>query len=211
MALNIFSFEICNWKRVNLLLSFLQMFILQAMALNIKIDFNHRYITELVAADFRYSTFESVLIDGSVVTLGIKISTEEHLYMPDVYNMSFGPGNEVHQVDDQAKLKHQDYSKVFSTIIFEGLSFLNEYKNKYLGIDGSNTARAYMYYRCIQNNFKYLNSYFTIYGVNYYLRILRDGNRVYEQEDVLIIPKLITFGEHIKPAKLYNYFIFSIQ
>ncbi len=31
-----------------------------------------------------------------VNTLGIKISTEEHLYMPDVYNMSFSPGNEVH-------------------------------------------------------------------------------------------------------------------
>lgn len=43
------------------------------------------------------------------------------------------------------------------------------------------------------------------------MRILRDGNRVYEQEDVLIIPKLITFGEHIKPAKLYNYFIFSLN
>lgn len=181
------------------------------MALNIKIDFNHCYKTELVVADFRYSTFESVLIDGSSIKLGIKISSEEHLYMPDVYNMSFGPGNEVHQVDDQAKLTHQDYSKVFSTIIFEGLSFLNEHKNKYLGIDGSNTARAYMYYRCIQNNFKYLNSYFVIYGVNYYLRILRDSNIDYEPEDLLTIPKIITYGENIKPAKLYNYLIFSLK
>lgn len=181
------------------------------MSLNIKIDFENRYEPTLQDNDFRFSTFESVLSDGMTVQLGIKISTEEHPYMRDVYNLAFGPLNKNLQLDDRAKLTHQDHSKVFSTIVFAGLSFLTEHKGKYLGIDGSNTARAYMYYRCIQNNFEYLNSFFIIYGVNYYLRILRDGSSDYDPEDLLAIPRLIAKKEHILPQKLYNYFIFSAR
>lgn len=94
------------------------------MALNIKINFENRYEPSFLDNDFRFSTFESFLIDGSTARLGIKISTEEHPYMPDVYNLAFGPLNNEFQIDDQAKLTHQDHSKVFSTIVFAGLSFL---------------------------------------------------------------------------------------
>ena len=88
------------------------------MALNIKIDFENRYEASLLGNDIRFSTFESILIDGATAKLGIKISTEEHPYMPDVYNLAFGPLNDKLQIDDRAKLTHQDHSKVFSTIVF---------------------------------------------------------------------------------------------
>ena len=181
------------------------------MALNIKIDFENRYEPSLLDNDIRFSVFESILIDGTTVKLGIKISTEEHPYMPDVYNLAFGPLNDELQIDDQEKLTHQDHSKVFSTIVFAGLSFLTEHAGKYLGIDGSNTARAYMYYRCIQNNFDYLDSFFTIYGVNYYLRVLRDGSNDYDPEDLLAFPEAVVKGESISPKKLFNYFIFKLK
>ena len=181
------------------------------MALNIKIDFENRYEASLLGNDIRFSIFESILIDGATAKLGIKISTEEHPYMLDVYNLAFGPLNDELQIDDRARLTHQDHSKVFSTIVFSGLSFLTEHSEKYLGIDGSNTARAYMYYRCIQNNFDYLDSFFTIYGVNYYLRVLRDGSNDYDPEDLLAFPEAVVKGESISPKKLFNYFIFKLK
>jgi hypothetical protein len=180
------------------------------MALNIKIDFEERYNVSPVD-DLNYSVFNTELIDGKITRLGIKISSDEHPLMTDVYNLAFSPVNENHEIDDRAKLTHQNHSKVFSTIVFEGLSFLTQHPSKFLGIDGSNTARAYMYYRCIQNNFDYLTSYFAIYGVSYFLRILRDGGNDYEKEDFLTIPKSIEKGEAIRLSKLYNYFIFKAK
>ena len=129
------------------------------MALNIKIDFKNTYPVHFIN-DLSYSVFDTELIDGAPVRLGIKISSEEHPIMSDVYNLAFGPVNKSNQIDDQAKLTHKDHSKVFSTIVFEGASFLTDHPDKFLGIDGSNTARAYLYYRCIQHNFDYLKSYF---------------------------------------------------
>lgn len=181
------------------------------MALNIKIDFENRYELLSTDNDLRYSIFESILTNGNISRLGIKISSEAHPYMSDVYNLAFGPVNEKNEIDDHIKLPHQDHSKVFSTIVLAGLTFLTRHKDKYLGIDGSDTRRAYMYYRCIQNNFEYLNSLFTIYGVNYYLRVLRDESTDYDPKDFLAIPAIIRKGEPLSPAKLYNYFIFNIK
>jgi hypothetical protein len=180
------------------------------MALNIKIDFEDRYHVYAVD-DLNFSIFDSALINGGTARLGIKISFDEHPLMMDVFNLAFGPVNIENQIDDQAKLRHQDYSKVFSTIVFEGLSFLTKNPNKFLGIDGSSTAKAYMYYRVIQKNFDYLNAYFDIYGVNYYVRILRDGANDHDDDDFLTVPKLIRKGEVIKPGKLYNYFVFRAK
>jgi hypothetical protein len=68
-----------------------------------------------------------------------------------------------------------------------------------------------MYYRCIQNNFDFLSSHFSMYGVNYYARILRDGSPDFEPDSMLIIPYAIKKGELISCTKLYNYFIFKAK
>jgi hypothetical protein len=180
------------------------------MALNIKIDFNERYSTYL-SPDIKYSAFDTELVNGKKLRLDIKISTNEHHLMPDVYNLAFGPFDENHEIDDKVKLKHKSHSKVFSTIVFEALSFLSEHPDKFLGIDGSNTARTYMYYRCIQNNYDYLATHFLIYGVNYYARILRDGTPDFDLDSLLIVPNPIHKGEIISCEKLYNYFIFKAK
>lgn len=180
------------------------------MALNIKIDLQNVYPVRFIDA-LNYSVFDTELKDGTSISLGIKISQTEHPLMADVYNLAFGPVNRFNLIDDQIKLTHKDHSKVFSTIVFEGGTFLTEHPDKFLGIDGSNTARAYMYYRCIQNNFDYLTSYFEIYGVNFFVRILRDDVYEYENEDFLTMPKPIEKGESLKVTRLYNYFIFRIK
>ena len=183
------------------------------MALNIKIDFNNTYDIEAISTDLTLNTFTTELVDGSKVALGIKISNQVHSLLPDVYNLSFGPFEEDGTIDDAARLTHADHSKAFSTIMFTALAFLNSNPGKYLGIDGSNNARAYLYFRIIQNNYEELTRYFDIYGVNYYVRVLRkskdtDQSHPWDVGDIKAIPQVIKQGEIIHPSKLYNYFIF---
>jgi hypothetical protein len=186
------------------------------MALNVKINFEECYEIETLTSDLSLSKFNTVLKNGEQAVLGIQISNTTHPYLSEVYNLAFGPLNDNNQIDDKAKLHHENHSKVFSTIIFTALTFLTENKQKYLGIDGSNNARAYMYYRCIQNNFDYLNQFFNIYGVNYYVRVLRklndkDEAHPVDGEDLKAIPEIIEKNAVVRSEKLYNYFIFKLK
>jgi len=85
-----------------------------------------------------------------------------------------------------------------------------------LGIDESDQARAYMYYRCLQNNFDYLTQYFEIYGVNYYIRILRkirndDVAFPLDVQDIIAVRQVIDPSEWIPHEKLYNCIIFRLR
>lgn len=148
------------------------------------------------------------------IPIGIHISDEAHPILPNVYNLSFGPVNALNQIDDKIKLAHENHSKLFSTIVFTATTFLEKKPTTFLGIDGSTNARAYMYYRCIQNNYDYLNKYLNIYGVNYYIRVFREEEKsssTYEKEDFVALPHAITKESSLRYKKLYNYFIFNTK
>jgi hypothetical protein len=186
-----------------------------AMALNIKIDFEDCYPVKIISKNLRNSSFTTILQNGETTPIGIIISENTHPLMPNVYNLAFGPLNQNNQIDDLAKLSHQNYSKLFSTIVFACINFLNNNREKFLGIDGSSNARAYLYYRCIQNNYEYLSKYINIYGINYYLRILRklkdeDDSHPFDHEDIRTIPHNINRNSSVTHKKLHNYFIFKL-
>ena len=186
------------------------------MALNIKINLEQCYDTEPLTADLRLSRFYTDLTTQTNVPIGISISNQPHQWLPDVYNLAFGPMGNENEIDDKAKITHVDHSKVFSTIILAGLTFLTNNPGKYLGIDGSNNARAYLYFRIIQNNYDALGQYFDMYGVKYYIRFLRkakDTDKTYpvDSDDIQAIPEVIRQGERISSDKLYNYFIFKMN
>src|SRR5688572_11332466 len=141
------------------------------MALNVKINFENCYKIDTVASDLLLSKFKTILRSGESAELGIKISDNCHPYFPEIFNLAFGPVTKEGEIDDQARLCHQDHAKVFSTVLLAALNFLRKNKDKYIGIDGSTDARAYMYYRCIQSNFDYLDQFFEVYGINYYIRL----------------------------------------
>ncbi|MBN9380769.1 MAG: hypothetical protein J0H74_08395 [Chitinophagaceae bacterium] len=184
------------------------------MGLNVKIDLENVYRAVAKDIDQRASDFDTILSNAKRVRLGIRISLTPHPLIPNAYNLAFGPVKRNGAVDDKVRLSHENYSKVFSTVLFESISFLKKHPDSYVGIDGSDNARAYMYYRCIQNNFTYLSSIFTITGVNYYIRMLRqgkDGDCDLDTEDIHTKFKLIETNETIRPEKLYNYFIFNLK
>lgn len=179
-----------------------------------KIDLENVYRIVAKNADQRASDFDTILTNTKRVRLGIRISRTPHPLIPNAYNLAFGPIMRNGSIDDKARLSYEDYSRVFSTVLLEAMSFLERHPDNYVGIDGSDNARTYMYYRCIQNNFTYLSSIFTIIGVNYYIRMLRqgeDGNCDLDTDDMHTKHKEIEANEIINPEKLYNYFIFNIK
>jgi hypothetical protein len=186
------------------------------MALNVKINFDDCYEINSISSDLSLFEFNTFLINDNEVALGVKISSESHTFLPDVFNLAFGPLKAHKEIDDKIKLQHKNHSKVFSTIVFAAFTFLEENKDKYLGIDGSNNARAYMYYRCIQNNYDYLSDLFDIYGVNYYVRILRkikDEDFTYpiDADDIKPFIEKIDKNVTVQSDKMYNYFIFRLK
>lgn len=187
------------------------------MAVNIKIDFGNCYETKLISSDLSFVQFETELTDSTKVSIRILISDQPHPFLPQVYNLAFGPihKEDRNKIDDQIQLKHIDHSKVFSTIVLVALTFLIENPDKYLGIDGSNNTRAYLYFRIIQNNYELLSEYFEIFGIKYYVRILRkkkDSDEEYpiDTKDINAAYVEIEKGHKITLEKMYNYFIFRI-
>ncbi|SMD31791.1 hypothetical protein SAMN04488029_0128 [Reichenbachiella faecimaris] len=186
------------------------------MALNIKINLGDCYELEDVSNDLSSSKFVTTLSDDSEVEIGVLIGNTSHTLLTEVYNLAFGPVDKNNAINDTAKLTHKDHSKTFSTIVLASLTFLSANPDKYLGIDGSNNARAYLYFRIIQNNYDQLSQYFEISGVNYYVRILRktkdtDSSHPVDSNDMEAIPRPIQKGEKISSDKMYNYFIFKLK
>ncbi|SCC56818.1 hypothetical protein GA0116948_11555 [Chitinophaga costaii] len=178
-----------------------------AIAVNFEEDFFE--LKPLFQNENKIATFESPQIDGSTKLLKIEIDNEAHPLLPDVYNLAFGPVDRKGNIDDSARLRHKDYSKVFSTIVLHAGMYLSRNREHFLGIDGSSNGRAYLYYRFIQRNFDYLTSRFNIYGLKYYVRITRFGKTQYQNpfnfRDILPDFVLIAKDEKILDELMYNY------
>jgi len=184
------------------------------MGLNVKIDLRDVYEIVQEEREQRASAFDTILRSGEKVRLGVIIAQTPHPLMKNVYNLAFGPMRKDGSVNDKVRLSHRDHSKVFSTVALEVLSFLIEHPDKYVGINGSDYVRAHMYYRCIRNNFENLSTIFTIQGIKYYIRMLRqaeDGSCDFDEDDIITKYESITPDKKTPPEKLYNYFILNLK
>lgn len=190
------------------------------MNINVNLDFADVYELSNLSADFCSFQFDTILIDKnkneSSLTLSVEIKVGYSNFLPDVYNLAFGPLNEEGKIDDRIALRHKDNQKVYSTILFGALTFLNNNKGNgfFIGIDGSDIRRAYLYYKLLQNNYDYLAQFFRLIGVKYYIRLLRAQAGSIEFttdiEDLATQPSLIIKGHHMVDTKLFNYFMFDL-
>lgn len=183
------------------------------MAIVVKINFDDVYDINIASSEMTLASFETELADGSKKKLIVEISPEGHELMPNVYNLAFGPPDANGEIDDKAQIKHKNYSKVFSTILLHAQAYLTIYPNHYLGIDGSDSSRAFLYYRFILNNVDYLSNYFNIGALKYYVRITRFGKYQYENpfdfKDIKPVLVKITRDSPRNIELMYNYFIFN--
>lgn len=179
------------------------------------IDFDNLYEIGNISTDLRESDFTTSLKNGKAVPLSVRISNQSHALLPNVYNLAFGPLNGKGRINDKVELTHTDYSKVFSTILFTAYAYLKANPGHYLGIDGSDNARAYYYYRALQRNFNYLDKHFRMFGIKYYVRITRFGKTQYDNpfdfEDIMPYPFRITKAYPVSQDQMYNYFIFNLR
>lgn len=182
----------------------------------VRINLDNIYTPKYISDDKKYIIFDSDIhtqigIESKELHILIVEHPDKNLY--NVYNLAFGPIDGNGLIDDAARLKHVDISKLFSTLIFMGLNFLYLNKNCYIGIDGSSESRAYMYHRIFRLNFDEVNSFLRLIGVDWYVRLLRnkedverdlEGNPYYK-------PRPETFDKKRKTQDLYRYYMYSLK
>lgn len=109
------------------------------------------------------------------------------------------------------KLNHLKNGKVFSTILLFALSFLQKNKSANIGVDGSNDARAYLYHRMFFTNKEYLSEFLIPIGVDWYVRMLRDGTVEKDPDGFVFFkpkPEPLDYKRSMKD--LYRYYMFYL-
>jgi hypothetical protein len=187
------------------------------MGIHIILDLDNHYpIT--IRKNLTSYRFEAVLENGVNERLFVLVDDKAHPYLKDVYNLAYGPANDAEKIKDRDAVRLQDVSKVFSTILHCGLTFLRNNPGAFLGIDGSDHKRSCLFHRVIKNNFDYLDQYFQVSGVKFYARLLRFKSNGPEYSEYLIDtgdmktePVLLKKNDTVDTNNLYNYFIFKLK
>jgi hypothetical protein len=178
----------------------------------ILINLEDTFVATSASEDFKEYTFDSTLTDKSIVSLKVEISSLGDPLLPNVYNLAFGPLNAHGAIDDTAKLKHSDTGKVFSTIILFAITFLQEYPDTTIGIDGSNDVRAFLYHRMFIKNYESIKEYVITIGVDWYVRLLRNGSFELDNNGLPFFkPKPEPFDLQRSPQDLYRYYMLNLN
>ena len=176
------------------------------------INFDNTYELLASAPDLREATFNSYNKDGNAVLLKIQIDSPENPLLPNVYNLCFGPLKDDGTIDDTAQISHQDLNKVFSTIIFFSLTFLQENPNFTIGLDGSDDVRAYLYHRMFRSNKTSLDEYFMALGVDWFVRLLRNDDYERDADGFPFFKPRPEQFDYQRPARdLYRYYMFHLR
>ncbi len=142
----------------------------------------------------------------------VKIEPLHNTYLPNVYNLGFGPPDGKGGFHDDVRLKHADVGKVFSTVLFHSLTFLEDDPKLTIGIDGSDDLRATLYQMMFKTNKEYLDEFFVPLGVDYYVRIFRDGS--YEHDELgnyISKPRAEQFDYNRSRHDLYRFYLFRLK
>lgn len=178
----------------------------------ITINFEDTFEPESIENDLSQMTFNSPQADGTSQQILVRIDPHPDPHLPKVFNLGFGPPDVDGNFYDNIRLKHTEINKVFSTVLFHGLTFLQENPDLTLGIDGSDDVRATMYHLMFKSNREYLNDFFVAIGVDWYVRVFRDWTyEVDHTGNVLSKPKPELFDYERTRHDLYRYYMFHLK
>jgi hypothetical protein len=178
----------------------------------IKVNLLETFELEFLSEDFMWMTFYAPLKDGGRVLLKVIVESLDDPLLPNTYNLAFGPFDSSGSVDDTARVFHNDPDKVFSTILLFCLAFLQTNTDLQIGLDGSDDSRAYLYHRMFHTNREYLNDYFEAIGVDWYLKVLRNGDFETDSNgQIFLRPKPESFNYSRSPKDLYRYYMFRLN
>ncbi len=178
----------------------------------IVINLEDTILPETAGADLMDYTFLSPQVNASDVKLLVQIRNINDPLLPNVFNLGFGPSDGNGGIDDKVSLAHTNTGKVFSTIILFAIAFLQQYPGTSIGIDGSDERRAYLYHRMFQSNYVSLKDVVVITGVDWYVRLLRNGDI---ERDALgaafFKPRPEPFDLQRKRTDLYGYYMINLR
>lgn len=178
----------------------------------IKINFDETYPLDWVAEDFSIARFTSQGRNGEVHQLTIQITSVKNPFLPNVVHLAFGPLDKEGQIDDHARIHHVSSGKVFSTILLFAYTYLTEHSELTIGVDGSNDSRAYLYHSMFQLNRQHLSNYFVALGVDWYVRLLRNGDIERNPEGLPFFkPQTVAFDYERSKTDLYSYYLFRLK
>ena len=180
--------------------------------MQIVVNFDDTYVPVTLNQELTLMTFMAPQKLGADQELLIKIEPLGNPFLPNVFNLGFGPPDGAGGFVDNVRLKHENPDKVFSTVLFMGLAFLGENEGLTLGVDGSDDLRATLYQMMFKTNKDYLDEYFIPLGVDYYVRIFRDGSyEAYPDHSPFAKPKAEAFDYDRSRHDLYRYYLFRLK
>jgi|SRR5690606_36573657 len=181
----------------------------------IKIDLYDTFDVINASDDLKSFSFNSELKDDTSLKLHVKLSEHPDPFLPNVFNLAFGPTGKDNIIDDTIVVGHKNLSKVFSTILFCAITFLkyNRDNQYYIGMEGSDERRAYLYDRMFRYNNAALSDNIVTIGVDWYVKLLRDGTDIERDKGGLPFfkPILEPFDLRKNPRELYRYYLFSLH
>ena len=178
----------------------------------IAIDFDDTYDPISIATDLSWMRFVAPLVNGADQHLLVKVGPHPDGYLPQVYNLGFGPPAGENAIVDNIRLKLLNVNKVLSTVLFHGLTFLEQNPHLTIGIDGSDDLRATMYHLMIKSNRAYLEDFFTVIGVDWYVRVYRDWTVETDDQGYLLPkPRPELFDYERQRHDLYRYYMFRLK
>jgi len=157
-------------------------------------------------------SFESPQKDGTIRLIIVRVDPHPDPLLPNVFNLGFGPSDKNGGFHDTMRLKHLDNNKVFSTVLFHGLNFLEENSQLVMGVDGSDDIRATLYHLMFKTNRNYLDEFFTPLGIDWYVRIYRNGKYDADaQGNYIAKPRSEPFDYQRSRHDLYRYYTFRLR
>src|SRR5690348_14655404 len=104
--------------------------------INIDLNLEDTYEINVLSNDLSKFSFNSPTNGASEYEeIQVEIERTRNSFLNEFLNLAFGPLDENGVINDFASVKHKDVSKALSTVLFCGLSYLETFKNVYIGID----------------------------------------------------------------------------
>jgi len=157
--------------------------------------------------------FKSPQVVGDTVLMRVVIEPHPDPLLPNVYNLAIGPPIGDSAIDDNVRLRHVDSGRVFSTAILFALTFLTEFPETIIGLDGTDDLRATLYHSMFIANRESMGEYFETIGVDWYVKLLRNQIDIERNNDgtPFFKPRPEAFDYSRTRHDLYRYYMFELK
>ena len=159
--------------------------------------------------DFRFYAPQK---SGAALELIVQIRDINDPLLPHVFNIGFGPPDGLGSFRDDISMKHLSPGKVFSTVMVLAMAFLERNPSLFIGIDGSDDRRAYLYHRMFRYNNNSFYDTLSLTGVDWYVRLLRSDD---VERDLsghpYFKPRPEAFDFQRKASDLYRYYLINLK